>query len=126
MQGDIRASDLIGTRIYASEQAVSGEAANGIQDGWDDIGEVNDVILSADGSVQAVLVDIGGFLGIGERQVAVQMPALKILRDDATDADDVFLVMNANRAVLEQAPMYDLVDGDGAQADTQPDWRHGG
>jgi sporulation protein YlmC with PRC-barrel domain len=119
VEGEIRASDLIGTRIYASEQAVSGDSAEGLQDGWEDIGEVNDVILSTDGSVQAVLVDIGGFLGMGERQVAVQMSALRILRDDATDADDFFLVMNANRGILEEAPMYgmDAVDGDGAQAD---------
>lgn len=119
VEGEIRASDLIGTRIYASEQAISGDSAEGLQDGWEDIGEVNDVILSTDGSVQAVLVDIGGFLGMGERQVAVQMSALRILRDDATDADDFFLVMNANRGILEEAPMYgmDAVDGDGAQAD---------
>lgn len=115
-QGDVLASDLIGARIYATEAEVSGDAANGVQEGWEDIGEVNDVILSADGSVQAVLVDIGGFLGMGERQVAVQMPALRVMRDDATDVDDFFLVMNANRGLLEEAPAYGM-PGDGAQAD---------
>jgi sporulation protein YlmC with PRC-barrel domain len=115
-QGDVLASDLIGARIYATETEVSGDAANGVQEGWEDIGEVNDVILSTDGSVQAVLVDIGGFLGMGERQVAVQMPALRVMRDDATDVDDFFLVMNANRGVLEEAPAYGM-PGDGAQAD---------
>lgn len=115
-QGDVLASDLIGARIYASETEAAGDAANGVQEGWEDIGEVNDVILSPDGNVQAVLVDIGGFLGMGERQVAVQMPALRVMRDDATDADDFFLVMTANRGLLEEAPAYGM-PGDGAQAD---------
>lgn len=118
-QGDIRASDLIGMRIYATEAPVQGDAINGTQDGWDDIGEVNDVILSLDGKVEAVLVDIGGFLGMGERQVAVQMTSLNVLRDDATgdDPDDFFLVLNANRGVLEGAPVY----GDAAMTDAAAD-----
>ncbi len=115
-QGDIRASDLIGMRIYASEAPVQGDTMNGMQDGWNDIGEVNDVILSRDGSVQAVLVDIGGFLGMGERQVAVQMTSLKMLNDDATsdDPDDFFLVLNANRGALENAPSFSDASMSGA------------
>jgi hypothetical protein len=105
---EVHASDFIGQRIYASEAEISGEAYDGAQDGWQDIGEVNDVILSRDGSVEAVLVDIGGFLGIGERQVAVDMDALKFVNDDATadDMSDYFLVMNADRATFEGAPEY--------------------
>jgi sporulation protein YlmC with PRC-barrel domain len=110
-QGDILASDFIGMRIYASEAAVEGDAFEGVQNDWEDIGEINDVILSQDGSVQAVLVDMGGFLGIGERQVAVQMNSLRFVADNATadNADDFFLVMNANRAALEGAPQYDML-----------------
>lgn len=104
----VRASDLIGTRLYAAETGVTNEV-NGIDSGWNDIGEVNDVIVSRDGKVEAVLVDIGGFLGIGERQVAVSMDALRFASDSATadDPDDWFLVMQADRATLEAAPEYD-------------------
>ena len=105
---EIRGSDFIGKRVYATETAMDGTAANGLQDGWEDIGEINDVILTRDGKVAAVLVDIGGFLGMGERQVAVDMSAVRFVADDATaDApDDYFLVMNAARADLEAAPAY--------------------
>ncbi len=114
-EGDIRASDLIGMRLYSTETPVEGTSLSGMQDNWEDIGEVNDVILSQEGNVEAVLVDIGGFLGIGERQVAVQMASLQMLRDDATenDPDDFFLVLNANRAALENAPAYSSADASG-------------
>ena len=100
------ASDIIGARVYVSEAAIDADAYQGVQEGWDDIGEVNDVLLGRDGTVDAVLVDIGGFLGMGERQVAVDMSALKFVSDDATDADDWFLVLQADRATLDGAPEY--------------------
>jgi len=110
--GAVRASDLIGARIYASEQAVDGTEYNGVQDGWDDIGEINDIILTREGAVDAVLVDIGGFLGMGERQAAVSMGSLRFVADSATadNADDWFLVLNANRATLETAPEWQMSD----------------
>lgn len=106
MGPSVTASDLIGARIYVSEAEIDADAYNGVQEGWNDIGEVNDIVLGRDGSVDAVLVDIGGFLGMGERQVAVDMAALKFVQDDATDADDWFLVMRADRATLDGAPEW--------------------
>jgi hypothetical protein len=110
---ELRASDFMGMRVYAAEAAVEGEEFEGIQEGWEDIGEINDVVMDRDGQVQAVLVDIGGFLGIGERTVAVSMDALQFVSDSATaeEADDFFLVMNANREALEGAPDYTSATG---------------
>ena len=39
------ASDIIGARVYVSEAALDADGYAGVQDGWDDIGEVNDVLL---------------------------------------------------------------------------------
>lgn len=105
---ELRASTFIGMRIYARETAADAAEYNGMQQDWNDIGEVNDVILSRDGTVDAVLVDIGGFLGMGERQVAVAMNAIQFVGDSSTaDApEDFFLVMTAARADLEAAPDY--------------------
>lgn len=120
MGPSVAASDLIGARIYASEMAVDADSYAGVQDGWNDIGEVNDIILGRDGSVDAVLVDIGGFLGIGERQVAVDMAALRFVQDDATDADDWFLVLQADRGTLDTAPEWPMPG-----AETRADATHG-
>ena len=109
---ELRASTFIGMRIYATETVADAAEYNGMQQGWNDIGEVNDVILSRDGTVDAVLVDIGGFLGMGERQVAVSMDDIKFVSDSSTaDApEDFFLVMTAARTDLETAPAYGMSD----------------
>ena len=114
----IEASDFIGMRVYASEAALDANEYAGVQDGWEDIGEINDVILSREGSGDSVLVDIGGFLGMGERQVAVNMSSIKFVSDGSTAdaAEDFFLVLNANRATLEGAPAY-MMDADAAATD---------
>jgi PRC-barrel domain len=121
--GSVRASDLIGARIYASEAAVDADEYSGVQEGWDDIGEINDVIVGREGQVEAVLVDIGGFLGMGERQVAVDMAALRFVSDASTadNADDWFLVMNADRGTLEGAPEWMMTGTDAAATGTAAD-----
>ncbi|MGR3320481.1 MAG: PRC-barrel domain-containing protein [Pseudooceanicola sp.] len=105
---ELHASDFIGMRVYAAAEGVEQDSFEGAQENWEDIGEINDVILSREGEVQAVLVDIGGFLGIGERQVAVQMDAIDFVSDSSTAENngDFFLVLKADRATLEGAPAY--------------------
>ena len=76
-----------GQRVYAAEVAVDADEYAGVQDGWNDIGEINDVILTRDGKVHAALVDIGGFLGLGERQVALGMENIRFVSDSATAED---------------------------------------
>ncbi len=107
-QGDFLASDLIGMRIYASEQEmdVNTRIADGAEQEWDDIGEINDIIVSPSGDVTAVILGIGGFLGIGERDVTVSMDQIKILREEG-DSDDRFLVVNATKEMLENAPAFE-------------------
>lgn len=101
---DLYASDLLGARIYASENAVEGYEP-GDEGEWDDLGEINDMIMNPDGSVQVVILGIGGFLGVGERDVAIQMSDLQIVRD-GDDATDYFLVVQANREMIEGAPEF--------------------
>ena len=47
----IRASDFIGMRVSASEAQIAAGGYDGTQQGWDDIGEINDVIVSRDGVI---------------------------------------------------------------------------
>ena len=83
------ASDFIGKTVYA-------------QDGTS-IGEVNDFFVTNDGKVQAVVVGVGGFLGIGEKNVAVSMPSIQM----QPDGDNIKLVINATKEELTDAPTYD-------------------
>jgi hypothetical protein len=67
------------------------------------LGSINDLVLSEDGSVDAIVIGIGGFLGIGEKNVAVAFDAI----EKSTDADgNIVLVLNASAEELEVAPPY--------------------
>lgn len=107
-EGDMRASTFIGQRLYAVETPFDITEADGAQTDWKDVGEVNDVFLSRDGTVDGVLVDIGGFLGMGEHRVLVDMSQVKFVADRSTadDPNDYFLVVTATEDALKAAPQY--------------------
>jgi uncharacterized protein YrrD len=118
-KNDIRASHLIGMRIYSVEENYDRfndeyQAQAGEEKEWDDIGEVNDVILGFDGSVKAVVLGVGGFLGVGEKDIALPMDQLKVVREQ-DDEDDFFLVVNANKDLLTDAAAYEDPDADMAE-----------
>lgn len=107
-QSDFYASDLIGMRVYNSETEMDADAM--VQDGaeteWEDIGEINDIIVSADGDIRAVILGVGGFLGIGERDVSISMDAIKVVREEG-DSNDRFLVVTTTKEMLENAPAFE-------------------
>lgn len=111
-QGDIYASELIGMRIYATEsqdyQSWNDETRvkEDAEKEWDDVGEVNDVIMDRKGQVKAVILGIGGFIGIGEKDVAVQMQDIKMVREEGEDEDDFFLVLQSNKQLLTDAEPF--------------------
>lgn len=108
---DFQASEIIGSRIYASEASVNTEDTFKEPDKeWDDIGEVNNLIVSRDGTVKAVVVGVGGFLGIGEKNVALRMSELRFLKKSDDEADDYFLVIKSNKQQLENAPEYKVAE----------------
>jgi sporulation protein YlmC with PRC-barrel domain len=45
------------------------------------VGKINDVYLDADGAVKLVVVSVGGFLGVGSKDVGVPWSDLKLGRD---------------------------------------------
>jgi hypothetical protein len=77
---------------------------------WDDIGEINNLVISRDGTVKAVVAGVGGFLGIGEKNVALKMSELRFVKKAGDDDDDYFVVIKSNKAQLEKAPEYKTED----------------
>lgn len=67
----------------------------------DTIGEIESVILDANGNVTAVIASIGGFLGVGERAVAIDWNELQI-RDGGRAIQS-----SMSRAQLERLPQYE-------------------
>ena len=63
------------------------------------IGELDDVLQEEGGDAMAVSLDVGGFLGIGEKDVLISV-------DDLTASADG-IVIDMTRAELEALPVYE-------------------
>ncbi|PJE29027.1 PRC-barrel domain-containing protein [Pseudooceanicola antarcticus] len=88
-QDTILAEDLLGAPVYNNED--------------EKVGDINDLIIALSGNVEGVVIGVGGFLGLGEKDVAIEMAQLQV----ATSEGDVQrLVTSASRADLESAPEF--------------------
>lgn len=87
-----RASDIISQPVYNS--------AN------ERIGEIEELIIDRDGRVWAAIIGVGGFLGIGERHVAINYNALQV----TTENNTMRIMANMNRNQLQQAPAFQQPD----------------
>ncbi len=87
---EIEAEALTGARVYDQN------------DKW--IGEISEVLIGADGAVSEVVIDIGGFLGIGEKPVALGFDSLSV----KSDGDASYTVyVTYTEAELEAMPTYE-------------------
>jgi hypothetical protein len=67
------------------------------------IGEIDDVLIDRDGKVLALIVGVGGFLGIGEKHVAVPQSAVQVTNKNN---NNWYLVMNTTKDALKSAPGF--------------------
>lgn len=81
------AADIIGTTLYD------------IRD--ENIGEIGDLVLGDDGAVTSVIVEIGGFLGLGETNATVPFERLSILQ---SNDGDIRAYIDATEEELEAMP----------------------
>lgn len=104
---DMFASELIGMRVYSTENNVDQmmPMTAGAETEWDDIGEINEIVISPDGQVAAVIVGVGGFLGMGEKDIALDISQIKLMRE-SNEADDFFLVVQATGDMFKDGPAY--------------------
>ena len=70
------------------------------------VGEIDELILSQDGKIERVVLEVGGFLGIGEREVAIPFDRMTILRSDAS-LDDFRIYIDSTQERLEALPEYE-------------------
>jgi sporulation protein YlmC with PRC-barrel domain len=87
---DHHASKLIGTSVTNN----AGER----------IGDINEILLSKEGKVAAVVIGVGGFLGMGEREIAVSFDSLNLTRD--SNGKTVAMLPKATKDSLKTAPEW--------------------
>ena len=84
----IRASKMIGSAVYDVQNR--------------QIGKVRDMVLDRSGQIAAVVVDVGGFLGMGGKNVAVKLSDIK--------TDHNRLTLDVTKEQLQQMANYRLED----------------
>lgn len=68
------------------------------------VGDVNDILIDRTGTATAIVVGVGGFLGMGEKNVAVPFTSIQMNQRDGRDE----LHMNVTRGDLEKAPSFKI------------------
>lgn len=84
----MQATDLIGADVTTT--------------GDEEVGAISDLIIDQDGRVVAIVVGVGGFLGMGEKNVAISWDQVT----KSGTADEQKLRINQTREGLKSAPEY--------------------
>jgi sporulation protein YlmC with PRC-barrel domain len=120
-ENQISVNDFLGQAIYTADNQ--------------SIGDINDLLVQDDGGVVAAVVGVGGFLGIGEKNVAIPFDKITITRETATGeaadaaADgetkaevvaeaEVRLTTTETADSLKNAPEFKTLDDQAADAST--------
>jgi sporulation protein YlmC with PRC-barrel domain len=89
MKGAWNVKDFFQTNIYN----MAGEK----------IGDVNDIVVDESGKVTAVVIGVGGFLGIGEKEVSMKPDEIKRM---VYGNGKTYFTVNATADQLKAAPAY--------------------
>jgi sporulation protein YlmC with PRC-barrel domain len=87
-KGDLSFNALVGTKVK--------------NDNKDTVGSIEDVYLDASGQIQTVVLSVGGFLGLGAKDVAVKWSDLK----QGRDGKSVLITTNLSKDDLKALPDY--------------------
>ena len=87
---ELTAENVIGSTVYGANE--------------ENVGEVGDLVMNQDGQIDAVILDVGGFLGIGEKEVAIGMDQLEFMLDEHGNR---YLYTPFTKEQLEAQPAYD-------------------
>jgi hypothetical protein len=70
------------------------------------IGTIKDLLVGPDGRIHAAVLGVGGFLGIGEKDIAIPLSALQMERRDDTTRFSIDIV----KETLQKAPAFEYGD----------------
>lgn len=102
----IRADEAIGADIYSMNDTYD-EADWGandwydvVGDGWENVGEVEDIIISRNGRVIGLVVETGGWLDIGDESYVIDLRDLRMVGE----GDDIDFVTRLSQEQMEAQP----------------------
>lgn len=87
-EGTMLSTELVGANVRVGDQ--------------DKAGSVTDLVITPEGRVTAVVLGVGGFLGLGSRNIAINLEDVRIVKDGRKPTVQV----SASKADLEKAPPF--------------------
>lgn len=90
-QSQWRSSKLVGASVYGPDNK--------------SIGSIDDLIVDREGGIKAAVIGVGGFLGVGQKDIAVPFSALNIQRKANSSSIDRITVTYSKQQ-LSQAPTF--------------------
>ncbi len=97
-------SNIIGKAVFIAHRNDLPAAVTQLPVDWESVGRVDDLILKGDGQAHAAIIDVGGFLGIGTRTIAINMEALNFV--PITNLNDFYIVVASTQDQIDAAPEY--------------------
>ena len=99
--GDIFIKSQKLTEYLAKDRLIGAKVKNAA---GEIVGDIEDLIIDNDDHVSGVIMGVGGFLGIGEKKVAVKTSALQL---EVTDGKMNVSIASASKDTLKAAPAYE-------------------
>ena len=90
----VLASNLLNASVYGPNDST--------------IGEIEDILLKSDGKIEGLVVSVGGFLGLGEKNVALKMDRFKVMPQADGQAR---ITVSATEDELRKAPEFQSKQG---------------
>lgn len=88
---------------FHSDALTGNQVKSSVEDD-EDIGTITDLVIDENGQINAVVVGVGGFLGMGEKNVAIEWDSLELTKDE--DGEDYVITVQASQDALEAAEEY--------------------
>lgn len=107
-QGElIRMSDITDGTIYSTDpEEVEGwevgTTYDAVGENWNDIGEIEDLVLDQNGSLTGIVAEVGGFLDIGDKDVLLSVSDVNLVA-----AEEYAYVTRLTEEELESLPDVD-------------------
>lgn len=106
-----RSSKLIGLDVYNDQN--------------EKLGDINELILDKEGKVAAVIIGVGGFLGMGEHDIAVTLDQLKFVEEPIRTASTTAPTSSPSTTGAANAPASsgsNMAKSSGTTTTTTYDW----
>ena len=105
----IRARDIVDSDIYSIGTEMDDASWDAMDlstndDGWTEIGEVEDVVLDQSGQMVGIVAEIGGFLDIGDKHVMLEVGDVRL--SPRGDGEYIFVTRQTEEQ-LEELPSVD-------------------